>query len=88
MTNAQREEQILRQIAEFPVLQRMRIALTILRGIEPEALAHSEADAQRPWETAEFLAELDRRVEELRGGEVEAIAGDAFLEELRALRKG
>mgnify|MGYP001317705886 CR=1 FL=1 len=86
MTTDSKEQHILRQIAEFPALQRMRIALTILRGIEPDYLIPPDSDERRPWETAEFMADLDRRAEELRSGKVEGISGDAFLDELRALR--
>ncbi|MEZ4826751.1 MAG: hypothetical protein R3C61_10740 [Bacteroidia bacterium] len=58
MTYEQKEQQILSLIGSLPIFQRIRIALTILRGIAPEEIHPTVADEQMPWETEEFIAEL------------------------------
>ncbi|MEZ4775749.1 MAG: addiction module protein [Bacteroidia bacterium] len=86
MTYEQKEQQILSLIGSLPIFQRIRIALTILRGIAPEEIHPTVADEQMPWETEEFMAELDRRSEELRLGKVKGVPGEDFLTELRSMR--
>ena len=86
MTLEQKEQHILAMVAGLPIFQRIRIALTILRGIEPEYLNPPTSEEAREWETPEFMAELDRRAEELRSGKVKGIPGDEFLKELREMR--
>jgi len=87
MTVEQKEQHILTLIAELPLIEQVRIALMVLRGIEPDELVPTHAHEAMPWETSEFFAELDRRSEELRSGKVKGISGDEFLKELRSLRK-
>lgn len=86
MTVEQKEQHILTLVAGLPIFQRIRIALTILRGIEPESIQPENVEEAMPWETAEFMAELDKRSEELRTGKVQAISGEDFLAELRSMR--
>lgn len=86
MTVDQKEQHILTLIAGLPIFRRIRIALTILRGIEPESLSKFADEEIKPWETEAFVAELDRRSQELRSGKVEGISGDDFLAELRKMR--
>ena len=42
-------------------------------------------EEERPWETPEFFAELDRRYQDVKSGKVKAIPADEVLEELRAI---
>ena len=87
MTVEQKANHILTLAAELPIFQRLRVALTILRGVDPEYITPTDSGERMPWETKEFLAELDRRSEELRSGKVKPIQGDEFMAELRAMRE-
>lgn len=86
MTVEQKANHILTLAAELPIFQRLRVALTILRGVDPEYISPTDSTQRMPWETDEFLAELDRRSEEIKSGKVKAIPGEEFMAELRAMR--
>ena len=86
MTVEQKTNHILALAAELPIFQRLRVALTILRGVDPEYISPADSTQRAPWETDEFLTELDRRSAELRSGTTKAIPGEELMAELRAMR--
>ena len=84
MTTEQKEQQALALIAELPIFQRIRLALTVLRGSEPETIRPSLDEAARPWETKEFFAELDRRYEAMVDGTDPGIPAEEVLANISA----
>ena len=85
MTLKQQENQILALIGQLPLLNRVRIALLVLKGLNPDEVLGETPIAEEKL-SPELEAELDRRLEELKNGTVEEIQGEEFLKELRSLR--
>lgn len=84
MTTEQKEQHILTLIAALPIFQRVRIALTILRGIEPDVLIPSHSQPSQPWETADFFEELDRRYEDMISGKDKGIPAEELLAKIES----
>ena len=75
MTSKQLEDRILQQVAQLPALQRVRLALTILRGVAPDDIGPQEGE--KPWNAADEdvrlankLLERQRRLQAKVGEEI------------------
>ncbi len=85
MTAEQREQNIIEMISHLPVFQQVRIALAILKEVNPDQIAIKQT-YQDPSMTPELASAFDKRLEEMIKGEVDEISGEDFLAELRSLR--
>ena len=74
-------ETVLEQALKLPAEQRGDLAAQLLQSLDSVA---GDEVAGPEW-VAVWSAEIDRRVRELREGEVELIDGDHVLDELRAI---
>lgn len=73
-------ESLLEQAIRLPDAERGKLAMQLLRTLEPE----DEGEVSKEeWEAA-WSAELDRRVREVDDGSAELLDGDEVLAEARA----
>jgi hypothetical protein len=74
-------EALLDQALKLPEEERGELATRLLRSLEPD---DGDAPRAQEWE-AEWSAELDHRIREIRGDSVELVDGDDVLAELREI---
>jgi len=82
MTVEQQEQHILSLIYKLPILQRVRLALTVLKGVSPEDIEVNKSSSS--WETPEFFAELDKRYDDMVSGKVPGIPADQVFQEIES----
>ena len=73
-------ESLLAQALRLPDAERGKLAMQLLRTLEPE---EEDEVSKEEWEAA-WSAELDRRVREVDDGSAELLDGDEVLAEARA----
>jgi putative addiction module component len=73
-------ESLLEQALRLPDAERGKLAMQLLRTLEPE---EEDEVSKEEWEAA-WSAELDRRVREMDDGSAELLDGDEVLAEARA----
>jgi hypothetical protein len=73
-------ESLLEQALRLPDAERGKLAMQLLRTLEPE---DEDEVSKEEWEAA-WSAELDRRVREVDDGSAELLDGDEVLAEARA----
>jgi hypothetical protein len=73
-------ESLLKQALELPDAERGKLAMQLLRTLEPD---DEDEVAGDEWEAA-WSAEIDRRVREVDDGSTELLDGDEVLAEARA----
>jgi hypothetical protein len=73
-------ESLLEQALRLPDAERGKLAMQLLRTLEPEGEGEV---SKEEWEAA-WSAELDRRVREVGDGSAELLDGDEVLAEARA----
>lgn len=78
MTVEQQEKQILALIYKLPLLRRIRLALTVLQGVEPETVTLKNPE----WESEDFFKELDKRYEAMVNGDDEGISPEQLFQEI------
>lgn len=85
MTLNQQEQHILSLLQHLPDFLQVRIALSILKKVDPSNVTIKEGN-EDPWMTNELETILDQRSTEIADGTVEPISGESFLIELKKLR--
>jgi len=73
-------QQILEQALALPQKEFYALAQAILAKIQQDMAGKTE---RLPWETDELFQELDRRVEEVRSGKVQAISDKTVMSKLK-----
>ena len=73
-------ESLLAQALQLPDAERGKLAMQLLRTLEPE---EEDEVSKGEWEAA-WSAEIDRRVSEVDDGRVELFDGDEVLADARA----
>jgi hypothetical protein len=73
-------ESLLEQALRLPDAERGKLAMQLLRTLEPE---DEDEVSKEDWEAA-WSAEIDRRVREVDDGSAELLDGDEVLAEARA----
>jgi hypothetical protein len=73
-------ESLLEQALRLPDAERGKLAMQLLRTLEPE---DEDGVSKEEWEAA-WSAEIDRRVREVDDGSAELLDGDEVLAEARA----
>jgi hypothetical protein len=73
-------ESLFQQALQLPDAERRKLAMQLLRTVEPDDAAEVTGEE---WETA-WSAEIDRRVREVDDGSTELLDGDEVLAEARA----
>ncbi len=54
-----------------------------LLGKAQDKMTHQTGDSRLPWETDDFFRELDRRVDDIRSGKVNAVPGAEVMAKLK-----
>ncbi len=85
MTLNQQEQHILSLLQHLPDFQQVRIALSILKKVDPSNVTIKGGN-EDPWMTNELEDILNQRSAEIADGTVEPISGESFLTELKKLR--
>ncbi|MEO0468405.1 MAG: hypothetical protein AAF206_02200 [Bacteroidota bacterium] len=78
MTVEQQEQHILALLYKLPILRRLRLALMVLQGIEPETVSLNPVD----WETPEFFNELDRRHDDMVSGKDPGVSAEKLFNKI------
>lgn len=69
MNLEQREQRILTLIDQLPLIHRIKLALTVLRGIDPKVMEEEIDSQSSSWETITFFQELDNRYHDMITGD-------------------
>jgi hypothetical protein len=84
MTVEQQEQQILDLIYKLPILRRIRLALTVLKGVDVEQIEISQPTERESWESPEFFEELDQRHEAMLNGEDSGVPAEELFQQIGA----
>lgn len=75
-------KQILESALELPQNEFFALVQALLGKVQ-DKISSETGVSHLPWETEELFKELDRRVEEIRSGKVNAIPGEEVMAKLK-----
>lgn len=79
------EQQILALIHKLPEAERVRVALTILKGVDPSQIeVNQDKEMAHPWETPEFFEELNKRLDDMVSGKDPGVLADQVFKDIAA----
>lgn len=89
MTIEQKEQQILTLIYQLPLIRRIRLAWTIIQGVQADQIHIEESSLPippfSPMTDDEWIKELNHRVREIESGSLKAIPGEDVMAKARKI---